>query len=346
MVIHIPDVFLQKIVDQKEKVHILKLLFYLFENNVHHLLLTEKENLQLYQCRELSMYREYVIKKAVRDSIRRVKSRYIVQLYPDEESLRAVVERIKNRHLDARIRTVLPGARYVVTYRRNTYDLIGYDLIKTFVGSPLKILVENIRSDKLFLQTVLKFVGQLNPDELFIEYLHGGGSTLIQVAEEYAGKARVFCLIDGDEVSPGEYVSPDKKLFKQNVIQTCKKYGYQYHVLSKREIENYIPDEALERMGFRRQRHLYFRLPEQHKDYFDMKEGLSPAELKFKIWRELNAVSPEIAAAGKNTKRHKLEGFGRTVYLAFQHVASKEELERRDRRGELQHLVRKILDIV
>lgn len=347
MVIHIPDVFLQKIVNHKEKVNVLKLLFYLFENNVHDLLLTEKGNLQLFNHQELAMYREYVIKKAVRDSVKRVKNHYIVQLYPDRESIAEVIQRIKKSGLDAQVRTIIQGSRYVVTYRRKTYDIISYELIKTFVGSPLKVLVENIRSDKLFLQTVLRFVGGLDPEELFIEYLHGGGSTIIQVADEYKGKARVFCLIDGDEVSPGEYVSPDKKMFKQNVIQTCKKYGYQYHVLTKREIENYIPDEALERMGFNRKNHLYFRLPEEHKDYFDMKEGLSAADLKFKIWKELNRdPSSEIAAAAKKTKRFKIEGFGKMVYAAFEYVFSREELEKRDRRGELRHLVRKILDMV
>lgn len=347
MVIHIPEVFLQAIMRQKEKAPVLKLLFYLFENNVHDLLLTEKENLQLFNHRELSMYREYVIKKAVRDSVRRVKSRYIVQLYPDRESVKDVVRRIREKHQDAQVRTIIRGLRYVVTYRQKTYDIISYELIKTFVGSPLKILVENIRSDKLFLQTVIKFFGGVHPDELYIEYLHGGGSTLIQVAEEYQGKARLFCLIDGDEVSPGEYVNPAKKQFKQHVIQTCKKFGYEYHVLTKREIENYIPDEALERIGFRRENHLYFLLPEVHKDYFDMKEGLSAADFKYKIWRDLNRdPSSQIAATARKTKRFKIEGFGRTVYTAFEHVSSKEELERRDRRGELRHLARKVLNMV
>lgn len=371
MVIHIPEVFLQKIVNEKEKIHVLKLLFYLFENNIHNLLLTEKENLQLFNHHELKAYREYVVKKAVRDSVRRTKSQYIVQLYPDREALLDVVERIKASGLAAHVRTILPGSRYVVEYRGKKYDLISYDLIKTFVGSPLKVLVENIRSDKLFLQTVIKYVGGLNPDELYIEYLHGGGSTLLQVADEYQGKARIFCLIDGDEVSPGEYVSPAKKAFKQSVVQTCKKYGYQYHVLSKREIENYIPDEALERMGFQRKEHLYFHLPEEHKDYFDMKEGLSTHDLQFRIWKELNQRLGEIAATsnmgigtkgsgkkgagkkgaakkgnGKHAKTLKIEGFGRMVYTAFEHVHSKEELERRDRRGELRHLLKKLLEIV
>lgn len=376
MVVHIPEVFLQKIVEEKEKITVLKLLFYLFENHIHDLLLTEKEDLQLFNRQELKVYREYVVKKAVRDSVRRTKSRYIVQLYPDREALSDVVKRIRESGLDAHVRTVIPGARYVVQYRQKTYDLIVYELIKTFVGSPLKILVENIRSDKLFLQTVIKFIGGLNPDDLYIEYLHGGGSTILQVADEYKGKARIFCLIDGDEVAPGEYLHPDKKTFKQSVIQLCNKYGYQYHVLSKREIENYIPDEALERMGFQRHQYLYFHLPEEHKDYFDMKEGLTAADLQYRLWKELYRRLDEVAAtvnrepgtkgagkqgrgknrpgknrtgkkgSGQRAPKLKIEGFGRTVYTAFEYVMSKEELERRDRRGELRHLLKKLLDIV
>ena len=350
MVIHIPDVFWQKVAEHNEKARVLKLLFYLFESNTHELMLTEKEDLQLFNHKELSLYREYVVKKAVRDSVKRPKTRHIVQLYPDRESITDVVKRIRESDLEAHIRTIINGARYMVTLRDRTFDLISYELISTFVGSPLKILVENIRSDKLFLQTVIKHIGGLNPDELFVEYLHGGGSTLLQVADEYKGKVRVFCLIDGDEVSPGEYISLDKKAFKQKVVQACKKYGYQYHVLMKREIENYIPDEALIRMGCRKN-HLYFQLPEEHKDYFDMKEGLKPSDFQYKLWRELHRYRAREAAATANKRRSKrtktkIDGFGRTVYTAFKYVQSKEELERRDGHGELEELVQKILDMV
>jgi hypothetical protein len=316
-----PDIFLKSVSKDKEKRTILKLLFYYFESNIHDLLITEKEDLDIYYCKELVMYREYVTKKAVKDSMKSVKNKYIVQLFPNEESIENVINYIKRNNINAKIRNILDGQRVLINYKNRIYDIISYDLIQSFVGR-LKIIVENIKSDKLFIETILKHLGGFDPDKLFIEFVHGGGSTIVQVAETYEGKSRVFCLIDGDEISPGEYSSDNTEVFKKSVVDICEKYGYGYHVLSKRAIENYIPDEALERVGIP-EHHPYFQLPDIYKDYFDMKKGIDVKTLNYGIWKKLNQdYSLEIAATGGKTKKFRIGGFGEKfiVHLNVFHV--------------------------
>lgn len=158
-----------------------------------------------------------------------------------------------------------------------------------YLNSPLKIILENNRNDAHFLHAIFRCFRKdarkivEHYENRWIQLVMGGGSSIEQVIEaekdsfgasgftkhnrEYL---RFFVLLDSDKTYPTEPL----KEGTANLIEFLERNNVAFHVLEKREMENYIPGVAFN--GVTQNRSFidaYLRLTEEQKDYFDLEKG-------------------------------------------------------------------------
>jgi hypothetical protein len=167
-----------------------------------------------------------------------------------------------------------------------TFDELTTVLLRSFF-----IYVENGRADKRFIYSLL-------PPELRRDVQHqvkigaivfenAGGITELsrKIADDYQTRAklslRAFALFDSDALAPQ---TPSKDAIE--AITTCDMFDIPHYCLSRRAIENYIPNEALlvyakagntedQRNQRKRIARAVARLSEEQKSHFHMKDGFS-----------------------------------------------------------------------
>ncbi|MET3127531.1 hypothetical protein ABID42_002649 [Arcicella rosea] len=160
-----------------------------------------------------------------------------------------------------------------------------------YLEQPFTILIENRLNDAPFIDCLIEHFPKeskkirLFKDERWLKYGMGGGSTILQEIEaelktfdnpvfiKHKHKyLRYFVLIDSDK----KYPEMDLSTGKLNHIAELDKYQIPYHILEKREMENYLPDEAFEEItdnqDFIR---AYLALTPMQKDYFDIENGFN-----------------------------------------------------------------------
>lgn len=148
---------------------------------------------------------------------------------------------------------------------------------------PAVLVVEDHDSDGCFVRVLAEvFCAQRLRHALsqgWVEIAHGGGSSLVKVAESVAGRyrrrVRAAALLDSDRLVPGQRTGSHRK------AERLASVGVVVHVLELREAENYVPNRVLElpdRTGERaRKVHLLRRLTPEQRGHFDMKNGFGPA---------------------------------------------------------------------
>ena len=81
---------------------------------------------------------------------------------------------------------------------------------------------------------------------------------------------RAFVLIDSDRKYKGDNVRQEK----EKLITFLDENNIPNHCLTKREMENYLPDEAFKEISDNRDFvEAYLRLTPEQKDYFDIEKG-------------------------------------------------------------------------
>ncbi|MBF0096331.1 MAG: hypothetical protein HQM04_12815 [Magnetococcales bacterium] len=139
--------------------------------------------------------------------------------------------------------------KITVTHQSNNiHSNLTPDHAVIFVSKPLKILIENRNSDGIFLKAMIRTLA----DKALIDYCNlpesitcdspGGVGELPKTIEAFAAQSnliplRVIVMSDSDS----EYIG-DQKDHINKIKATCNKHNIPYHVLTKRSIENYIPD--------------------------------------------------------------------------------------------------------
>lgn len=152
-----------------------------------------------------------------------------------------------------------------------------------FFNSPLMIILENSDNDGYFIDAILREFKTKSKTikrfkaENWVRYAMGGGSdNIIHYVEaekrHFNGDIRFlkfFVLIDSDLEYPHTPNTKRRRLedyFNQNSIP--------YHILEKREIENYLPDNLLGAIDIEnRFVKSYLDLSSQQKDYIDIEKG-------------------------------------------------------------------------
>ena len=349
MFIAIPNELVAQIdTNENVKKAIIK-LFGLFYDETHKWYFRyEGDDEDLYDTPFLDSFRP-VITEGIKSSIYNSDINYYVEILPDEDSIEKVGQRaILKDEIEVTRYPKLGNHRVTISSHQNKVEYLSISMIETFLKQPLKILVENIESDSLFVEKCLKIFADIDPDHPNIMFENGGGcGTVGKVLEKLGGKHRLICIVDSDQTSPGVKEEHTIKTH-QRLIETCKEYGYVIHFLNKREMENYLPEDAIAQFlveiknNPQYQIHPYFSLfSPNHKDFFDMKKGMTSEKMKDPIWDDIRANLNEIAAASQG----RIRGFDE-IWQAFHFVTSREALESRDSNGELEELVIKITSLV
>ncbi len=108
---------------------------------------------------------------------------------------------------------------------------------------------------------------------------------------------RVIVIIDSDRQFPKMQFKPDK----QKIIDFCVQNEIKYHILEKREMENYIPDKVIDYIAFETNNEYlkaYLNLLPIAKDFFDIEKGFYN--------KNYNKLPEEVKALFKNDDNFKL----------------------------------------
>lgn len=164
----------------------------------------------------------------------------------------------------------------------------------------LIVLVEDREADGVLLDILVEELGwpqlaalwkcskEVTPRAIEPDTAGGIGSMpqrierLIEDAAQEGRPVRLFVLCDGDARWPGDTGNTDDV---QRVRAACVKHGIPHHVLRKRSIENYIPDQVFEayRDDPQHNNHIprfnaLLRRSSDQRDHFPIKDGLTPRE--------------------------------------------------------------------
>ncbi|MGH8477287.1 MAG: hypothetical protein ACRER2_16245 [Methylococcales bacterium] len=230
-----------------------------------------------------------------------------------------------------------------------------------FAERPLCVLMENQFSDGLFLDTILEHLAPQwvikirNEAPEAIWYDHAGGNGQLpelirkrksEVSSECQSiPIRAVAFTDSDAKFPG-----DKSANAKRVEAACAAAGFACHILRKRAIENYIPDEILDASiphkpdyNLRQTLEAVKRLSSCQRDHYPMKtrdakklRDNPPEEVK-SLYRNVN----------ESDWPHLSRGFGKDVIEKLQdhkHAITPDGLRRRDGQEELDILVAKIAE--
>jgi len=152
-----------------------------------------------------------------------------------------------------------------------------------YFNLPLLIILENSNNDGYFIDALIReFKNKAKKIERFknerwIKYGMGGGSEnilhyILGELKEFNGNnkfLKCFVLIDSDLEYPQVNNKKRKKL-----IDFFKKHNIPYHILEKREIENYLPVDIFENLDLTNNFiKSYKKLSSIQKDYIDIQNG-------------------------------------------------------------------------
>lgn len=165
--------------------------------------------------------------------------------------------------------------------------IIGMSEACEYISSPAIIIVENGTNDGCFLRAIERnFDSSINFEQLLSENIvaidNGGGSGALSRVEYYLSihqnkskLLRCLVIVDGDKRFPGDNNYANKKKQVKESREFLQK-GILYHILSKRALENYMPDE----MFIDQKRkfgvswvNAYVKLSDEQKDYFYTASG-------------------------------------------------------------------------
>jgi len=197
---------------------------------------------------------------------------------------------------------------------------------------PVYVVVEDAESDKAFLLAMIRAHGRTTLQRAYesywleIEHAGGGGGIPKRVHDllQKVGKGprRIFVLSDSDRLVPDDpaRTEPATKTIKM-LGELRDVHDIPLAILRKREIENYLPIGALQRIGRAKQsvvRALHALLPEQ-RDFFDMKKGFDADE------RGQPIVRPEQEELFRHVpprvRRDLVGGFGKNIWRYFESAA-------------------------
>lgn len=160
---------------------------------------------------------------------------------------------------------------------------------------PLRLIVEDRESDGLFFKVILRTLGSddlvelcsSSPPPLEIESPGGSGKLRrhakanLERCRQRGIPARVVMLFDSDAAYPGHVTAEATRN-----LEFCQEHGIPHHMLAKRAMENYVPQEALqawaakpEKIDFRRTIAAVGRLSRSQRDHLPktgLVKGLPP----------------------------------------------------------------------
>lgn len=169
-----------------------------------------------------------------------------------------------------------------------------------YLLQPLSIIVENSLNDSHFLLAIFRTFD--NTGKLLEGYKNGwlqfenagGCMNVLNFLEArrqfFGGKLKFlhcYVLLDGDKRFPTDKITKNNKLITQ-----MEKWHIPYHVLEKRCMENYLPEDVMERVLGNKNNiewiHAYRSLTPEQKDYFCISGGFQKELTKEKLQKVKN----------------------------------------------------------
>lgn len=156
----------------------------------------------------------------------------------------------------------------------------------TYLLQPLSVILENGYNDSHFMKAIFRLFnpsGELMRQikEGWIRFENAGGCSNVKnfllARRGYDGELqkflRCYVLLDGDRRFPTD-TEPDTKYKK--LTEQLTEWGISYHVLEKRCMENYLPDEAMNSLKNNTTKSwidAYLTLSPEQKDFISIAEG-------------------------------------------------------------------------
>lgn len=206
-----------------------------------------------------------------------------VQDSPLYRSLSSLDKEVINLHFTRQVTGTSIKADLIISHESDEYHF-DLDEAIAYFHSPAYIVLENSLNDKYFVSSLIKnFPGKskkikLHLENRWISFLNAGGFNNIRnviqeklqtfegmpkASEKYF---RCVVLADSDSLFPG-----DINQSRMDLIEFLEAKGILYHILVKREMENYMPDEIIDslpgNLDFKR---IYRKLTPFQKDYLDL----------------------------------------------------------------------------
>jgi hypothetical protein len=215
---------------------------------------------------------------------------------------------------------------------------------KIFFNQPLIIILENNLNDAYFIDqliTVFKKRGKgirRHKKNNWLKYGNGGGCTNItnfiegemknfkDLPKENHKYLKCFVLIDSDKRHPTDVRPERAKLF-----QYLNEKNIPYHELTKREMENYLPEEIIRTVEKNEDFiDAYLSLTPIQKDYFDIENGFEDKNIDdfdHEIKETYAGLSKEVISVFRK-KKMNINNF-KTEFPKLFEQATQEQLKKR-----------------
>lgn len=248
---------------------------------------------------------------------------------------------------------------------------------KYFFLEPVLIFVENDKYDAYFIEALIRSFKKESKKiakcarENWLRYRSGGGADSIpntiqsvlreidklDLPKDSYNYIRGIVIIDSDK----RYKNQPLTKSRQDIIDFCTKNEIEYHVLEKREMENYIPDEVIDTVAFETNDEYlkaYLNLSPLAKDYFDLEKGFSKVNSYSKLSdeeKELFENNEDFKLFRQKWRNENFHGKGISFKSEFpklfeNEAVNKETLLRRtshqENKNELKQLLQKINDLL
>ncbi|MBR6068135.1 MAG: hypothetical protein IKP45_10070 [Bacteroidales bacterium] len=189
---------------------------------------------------------------------------------------------------DASITESLETDRLIIKGGQQFYSEPKYNVQEGFVflTAPICVWLENNYNDSFFVLALFRCLRkEIAIDEwqkkswITFENLGGCANAVNALAgklKEKDGKSKMFkyfILLDSDKKWSGDKISK-----YNNLIDFCNKNGILYHILQKRTMENYMPDEVFDEFRDKMTNswiNSYLYLSPEQKDYFNISKGFN-----------------------------------------------------------------------
>ncbi len=153
-----------------------------------------------------------------------------------------------------------------------------------YLSQPVSIVVENSLNDSHFFKAIFRCLDdsktlQMHFDNLWIQFENSGGCSNITNYIEgrsqfYQNKSkffRCFVILDSDKLYPDDF---SDKYAKVKLFLESQKITY--HILEKRMMENYMPDDTIQKNikeSEKEWKNAYLHLSDSQKDYYNIPDG-------------------------------------------------------------------------
>lgn len=211
------------------------------------------------------------------------------------------------------------------------YNIYSLEDGYVFLENNLIIFVENASSDRLFLNALFKNLlpesKRIN-DAISNRWLNiigpGGKNEIIKAINNelrrYRGEKspndiflRAIVIIDSDKKHPNDEIGSEQK----KIVEYCLEKSIDCHILAKREIENYVPNESFENLLSFPVSVEYIKLTNEQSSFYDLEKGFGN--------KNLNTLDVQIQTLFKSIGE-KEEGILRKGFISIDKFSPKKEI--------------------